>query len=175
MTTTALTLPLIERCIAGDDAALARLYGAIARPVLSVATNLLGDPIAAEDVLHDVYIKAVRHLPRWQKQGEVTTWVYRIAVNECLSWRRKLSWRVKRLAQAEAESRGRSAYQGGEERILAKDFLASLDERTRAVVILKYVEGLTFEEIATIVERPVGTLKSVASRALKEGAKRLER
>ncbi len=166
----------IDKCIEGDSRALANFYKEIAKPVLSVAFNILGDKSLAEDVLHDVYLKSISKLSSWDRRSKVNTWVYQIAVNECLRLKRRWqSWR-KIEARITEESSGDFSQQPSQaNRQLARRFLDVLDPKTRAIIVLKHVEGLSFEEVSEVMNLPVGTLKSISSRALKKEARRLER
>lgn len=165
--TNTLSPGLLARCKDGDAPALERLYREIARPVLSVATNILGDVGEAEDVLHEVYLKAVANLDGWDQRSAFGTWIYRITVNECLTLKRRLKTRIKHLVRLGHEAEGRAVSPRGENAVAVSRFLRDLDERTRTVVVLKYVEDLTFDEIAAVLGEPVGTLKSLASRAMR--------
>jgi RNA polymerase sigma-70 factor (ECF subfamily) len=164
----------VDKCIAGDHVALKLFYQQIAGPVLSVAFNILGDKALAEDVLHDVYIKSIANLEKWDKKSKINTWVYKIAINECLGFRRRCQrWlRIEKTLSEGAQSTAPVDYESMQ---IAENFLFSLNDKTRAIVVLKHVSGLSFDEISRVMSMPEGTVKSICSRALKREAKRLEK
>jgi RNA polymerase sigma-70 factor (ECF subfamily) len=163
----------LAHCQAGNRDALRDFYHSISGLVLGVATSILGDKAQAEDVLHDVYLKALSRLGQWKGEGNINSWIYRMTVNECLSIKRK--WKRFLGVQSKVESISkRSEDPRGPNQVMASEFLRQLPARTRAIIVLKYVEDLSFEEVAQIMEIPVGTAKSIASRAIKQGAKRYE-
>src|SRR5580765_4311507 len=87
---------LIQRCVAGDEAACAELVAAHQRTVFNLAFHLLGDRDEALDVSQEVFLRVFRTLSRFRGQSALRTWIYRIAVNQVRN--RQRWWRRRRRA-----------------------------------------------------------------------------
>ena len=135
--------------------------------VLKFAAVLTGDRGLAEDVVQEVLARAIA---RWQTISRLDcpeAYVRRMIVNEYLSWRRR-SWRLV-LSGAGTDLTGRSVPDpaaGSAERDAIFAELAKLPLRQRAVLVLRYYEGLSDQEIAEVLGCRPGTVRGYASRAL---------
>ena len=137
--------------------------------------RLCGNADDAAELLQEALIAAYRGLASFQRQASFYTWVYRIAVNQVFSSRRRQKLptvsadRVGANGMELADDRPRG---GPDRRLIAEDrhrlieaALAELAEDFRAVVVLKEIEDLKYEEIAEVLEIPVGTVRSRLHRA----------
>jgi len=169
---------LIQRCAAGDDTAFAELVAEHQRMVVQLAMNLLGDRDEAMDLSQDVFIRVFRTIGQFRGQSALRTWIYRIAVNQARNrhrfWRRRRrSDQVSIDAHVEAHGEFRCGAESGPDRILAQKELAArlqgaldalpFDQRT--AIVLREVDGLSYEEIAFSLGVAVGTVKSRLTRA----------
>jgi RNA polymerase sigma-70 factor (ECF subfamily) len=169
---------LIQRCAAGDEAAFAELVAEHQRMVVQLAMNLLGDRDEALDLSQDVFIRVFRTIGQFRGQSALRTWIYRIAVNQARNrhrfWRRRRrSDQVSLDAHVEAHGDFQSGAESGPDRILAQKELAArltaalnalpFDQRT--AVVLREVDGLSYDEIAFSLGVAVGTVKSRLTRA----------
>src|SRR5262245_9291867 len=169
---------LIQRCADGDEAACADLVAEHQRMVVQLAINLLGDRDEALDLSQEVFLRVFRTIHRFRGQSSLRTWIYRIAVNQARNrhrfWRRRHRADQVSLDQ-HIESHG-EFLSGGEttpDRVLAQKELAEqlknaldglpFDQRT--AIILREVDGLSYEEIAYSLGVAVGTVKSRLTRA----------
>lgn len=111
-----------------------------------------GQQADAEDLTHDVFIKVQSNIDRFRGQCDIFTWIYRIAVNECLHFLR----RKKHNERLEDLPEHRLLVEGPEKKIDARLALEEIfklfDERTRALVFMVYLEGMTQEEAADALE-----------------------
>ncbi len=169
---------LIQRCAAGDDSAFAELVAEHQRMVVQLAMNLLGDRDEAMDLSQDVFIRVFRTIGQFRGQSALRTWIYRIAVNQARNrhrfWRRRRrSDQVSLDAHVEAHGDFQCGAESGPDRILAqkelaarlKDALDALPFDQRTVVVLREVDGLSYDEIAFSLGVAVGTVKSRLTRA----------
>jgi len=128
--------------------------------VSRTAAGILGSADAAEDVAQQVFIKVWQKLPT-VRASSFDSWLYRITVNAAIDTLRRqpaaepLSAQIASLARSPEESTVQFSEQ---ERVRAA--VAQLPERTRAALILREYEGLSYKEIATMLEIPVGTVMS---------------
>jgi RNA polymerase sigma-70 factor (ECF subfamily) len=169
---------LVQRCAAGDETAFAELVAEHQRMVLQLAINLLGDRDEALDLSQDVFIRVFRTIGQFRGQSALRTWIYRIAVNQARN--RHRFWRRRHRAEqvsldVHVATHGdiRCAADSGPDRILAQKELAArlqgaldalpFDQRT--VVVLREVDGLSYEEIAFSLGVAIGTVKSRLTRA----------
>jgi RNA polymerase sigma-70 factor (ECF subfamily) len=169
---------LIERCAAADEAACAQLVAEHQRMVVQLAMNLLNDRDEALDLSQEVFLKVFRTIHRFRGQSSLRTWIYRIAVNHARNrhrfWRRRHRGDQVSLDQhIAAHGDFLSGADSIPDRVLAQKELATqlklaldalpFDQRT--AIVLREVDGLSYEEIAYSLGVAVGTVKSRLTRA----------
>ncbi|MBL9038872.1 MAG: sigma-70 family RNA polymerase sigma factor [Archangium sp.] len=140
---------------------LHELYSAYGGAVMSRCRYLLKNAAAAEDAMHDVFAKAVANESHFRREASPLTWLMKIATHHCLNLLRsaRAPWRdaYQHLQVARGED------QGGAEALEARDTvrraLGRFDEETQAAVVHYYVDDLTLEEVAALLERSVPTIR----------------
>jgi RNA polymerase sigma-70 factor (ECF subfamily) len=169
---------LVQRCAVGEDTACSELVGEHQRMVVQLAMNLLGDRDEALDLSQDVFLRVFRTIHRFRGQSSLRTWIYRIAVNQARN--RHRFWRRRHRADQVPLDQHIAAHgeflSDGEsipDRVLAQKELAAqlqqaldhlpFDQRT--AIILREIDGLSYEEIAFSLGVAVGTVKSRLTRA----------
>jgi RNA polymerase sigma-70 factor (ECF subfamily) len=126
---------------------LASLYGAHAAAVAGVCRRLLGDPSAAEDATHEVFLRVQRHLSRLPAAEEMRPWIYRVATNYCLN-------ELRNRARHEQDDLEEAALtdDGFHETFVTRDYAQSLLDglppRVRPIAWLAFVDGLCQDDIA---------------------------
>ena len=169
---------LIQRCAAGDEMAFAELVADNQRMVVQLAMNLLGDHDEALDLSQEVFLRVFRTISRFRGQSSLRTWIYRIAVNQARNrhrfWRRRHRGdQVSLDAHVATHGEFRSGAEAGPDRVLAQKELAARLEHAlgalpfdqRTAIVLREVDGLSYEEIAYSLGVAVGTVKSRLTRA----------
>ncbi len=175
---------LVEQVQAGDMAAFSRLVVKYQDRVLNTCWRLAGNLEDAQDLAQEAFLRALESIHSFRRQAGFYTWLFRIAVNLALSQRRRTSRRVQlslhdgdgpthprhqaarlaeRMAGTEPAPPVRLSAREREQMIM--DALAQLDDEHRAVVILRDIESCDYQQIAGILEIPVGTVKSRLHRA----------
>lgn len=169
---------LVQRCAAGDESAYAELLGQHQRMVVQLAMNLLGERDEALDLSQEVFLRVFRTIHRFRGQSSLRTWIYRIAVNQARNrhrfWRRRhRADQVSIDEHVAAHGEFVSSDDATPERVLARKELAErlqtaldrlpFDQRT--VIVLREIDGLSYEEIAYSLGVAVGTVKSRLTRA----------
>lgn len=162
----------------GDPAAFEEIVRAYQDRIYTLCRHLLGDSHDAEDAAQDTFVKAYRNLDDFKPEASLYTWLYRIAVNTCIDYRRKPFFEslFKRSGEGEELTIDPAADSPSPERLYeSKEMgralqksLKRLSPKLRTVLILKEVEGLSYEEIAAVLEVSTGTVKSRISRAREE-------
>jgi len=169
---------LIQRCATGDETAFAELVGDHQRMVVQLAMNLLGDRDEALDLSQEVFLRVFRTIARFRGQSTLRTWIYRIAVNQARNrhrfWRRRhRADQVSLDAHVATHGEFRSSAASGPDRVLAQKELAvrlqhaldALPFDQRTAIVLREVDGLSYDEIAYSLGVAVGTVKSRLTRA----------
>jgi RNA polymerase sigma-70 factor, ECF subfamily len=169
---------LVARCAQGDEAACAELVNEHQRMVFQLAYHLLGNRDEALDVSQDVFLLVFRTLGRFRGQSQLRTWIYRIVVNQARNrqrwWRRRqISRQVSLDEHIAAHGDLAGTEQVSPDRMLAQKELAdrlwrALDRlpfEQRTVVVLREVDGLSYEDIAFSLNVTLGTVKSRLTRA----------
>lgn len=162
------TNPTTDDQVDPDD--LGRLVREFGEPIYRVALSVVRDPSMAEDVAQDTLVKAWLALPTFRGESSLKSWVLRIAHNTAVS-----SIRASRSVAMdpftfpeEATPADRSVEMRVESRRAMDDFtvaLGHLDELSRSVVVLREVEGLSYDEIADVLDVPLSTVKTRLMRA----------
>jgi RNA polymerase sigma-70 factor (ECF subfamily) len=170
---------LVQQCASGDEDACTRLVTDHQRMVYQLGLHLLGDPQEAADLSQEVFLRIFRTLAQFRGQSTLRTWIYRIVVNQASN--RQRWWRRRRRAQQVALDEHTAAHgelpesrsyampdQVLQQREIAGRVWQALDQLPfdqRAVIVLREIDGLSYEEIATSLGVAVGTVKSRLARA----------
>jgi RNA polymerase sigma-70 factor (ECF subfamily) len=171
---------VITACQQGDRHALRLLFEAYKDRVYSIALySLSGDESFAADVTQQVFLKLMTRIGQFRGDSEFTTWLYRLVVNTCMDERRKQR-RLVSLADFEVMTKSPQSrpqmteYAQHETATLVQDAIAELKPKLRLPILLKYIEGLSYEEIASVLGCSKGTVASRLNRAHKALARQLE-
>lgn len=157
---------LYDRALAGDSQAIAAIYDRHHQAVRAFATRLLGDPTAAEDLVHDVFVSLPKALKRWQQNSSLRTFLIGVAVNHARHHARSARRRraaLERLGKEPAPPPADSPEASFRQRELARALRRSLDRlplRQRVAFVLCEVEERTSVQAAAIVGVSEGTIRS---------------
>jgi RNA polymerase sigma-70 factor (ECF subfamily) len=132
-----------------SPAELEALYAQLAPAVFRRARRLLGRDADAWDAVQEVFVQLLRAGPKFRGEARPMTWVWRITTNICLN---QLRARRVREAHLEAVEEGTNTIAATETRQLLKKWMAELDERELAVATLLYLDGLTQDETADVLQ-----------------------
>lgn len=161
----------------GNGEAFGQLVERYKTKVFNLALSSTRDRTAADDLAQEIFIKAYYSLPKFQFKSEFGTWLYRVAVNHIKDYLRK---NKKKFAEISLEARGEKDLSAGIEdfrekkqteekrRELVQAALRSLPEKHRIILTLRDIEGLSYEEIASILGLSPGTVDSRLFRARKK-------
>ena len=170
----------LERLKAGDREAFARLVDETSGHIYRVAYQILGDEQDAEDVLQETYIKAFHSLPNFEGRSSLTTWLYRIAVNEALMMVRKrkpqtVSVEENNTFDPETESESMQIVDfcclpegellSSESRRFLDQAIQNLPDTLRVVFVMRDIEGLSIEETAEALGLSESNVKTRLLRA----------
>jgi len=158
----------------GDDIAFGNLVEAYQVPVYNLCYRMLGTPGDAEDAAQETFLKAYRHLKRYDPKRSFTNWLLSIASHHCIDRlrRRRIKW-----LSLEGEEVGPLAEQGlspegsavaGEQQASIKALLEELSPTDRSAVVLKYWYDMSYEEIAETLSLTQSAVKSRLHRARRE-------
>ncbi|MFL5725793.1 MAG: RNA polymerase sigma factor [Chloroflexota bacterium] len=158
---------LVRRAQHGDEEAFAALVPDVTSRLLGVAYRILRDPDAAEDATQQALLIAWRKLPTLREPERFDAWLYRLLVNACYAevGRRRVQLTPLRLLNDDAAVVD-STRQSVERDRLERGF-TRLSVAHRTIVVLRLSVGMSFEEIATTVDIPVGTARSRLHYALR--------
>ena len=169
---------LVAAAQAGDQGAFAQLVEANTGKIYSLTLRMTGNPEDAADLTQETFLNAWRGLPRFQGQSAFSTWLYRLASNACIDFLRRESRRPtlsmtvleedEESRQAEISDERWSPHQALERQELRDQLeqgLAAISPEHRQILLLRESEGLSYQEIARILELEEGTVKSRLARA----------
>jgi RNA polymerase sigma-70 factor (ECF subfamily) len=172
---------LIRRCQTESgparEAAFRELFETYKDRVFNLAGRLLSNPADAEDVSQEAFVTVFRKIHEFRFSSRFYTWLYRVVFNLCVDQRRRGSASALPTAASEegeallanvrdpAPAPSEQAAEGESRRNVVERALRRLSEPLRAVVILRYMEDLPYDEIADVLGISLGTVKSRLSRA----------
>lgn len=158
---------VVTRARAGDKRAFASLMERYGQPVLSLCYASTLDPADAEDLAQDVFLAAWRGLPRFRGESGFSTWLFTLTRNACVDRARRAATRP-RLATEREQQDIAALGDDGEPRRTAHailDAAAGLTPPLRQALLLRDVQGFSYDEIAAVQDVPIGTVRSRISAA----------
>jgi len=161
---------LVVRARQGDEVAFEQLVRRYQRYVFNVAYRVLGDYADAEDMAQEAFVRAWRGLSGFQGQARFTTWLYRIVHNLCLNRLPRLRQELLQTEPLEEVLASPAPslpdhYETQEQVAFLHTELARLPEKYRLVLTLRYLQHLSYDEIAVALNVPMGTVKTHIHRA----------
>jgi len=169
---------LIVACQRGDAGAFSQLFETYKDRVYSIALRFSGEPAAALDIAQDTFVKLLSRIGDFRGEARFDTWLYRMVVNSCLDHKRRGN-RIAPFVESLIDNL-RPARATALEDLLREEFeqnvqsvVARLPAEQRMVVILRYTEGLAYDEISEILHCSTGTVASRLNRAHKTLERRL--
>jgi RNA polymerase sigma-70 factor (ECF subfamily) len=180
----AATDALIERCLAGDQAAWNAIVERHWRKVFNVAYKFVGRHEEAEDLTQDIFLKVFRSLATFDRRANFQTWLISVSRNLCIDHYRSV--RKERdtidrdvdpnaLAPASAEATPERQLELRDRAAMLRKALDCLPATLRSAVVLRDIRELTYQEIAEKLDLPEGTVKSRINRGRAELARQLQR
>jgi len=169
---------VVEACQSGDDDAFRVLFETHKDRVYSIALRYAGDSAAAMDIAQDTFVKLLSSIQQFRGDSSFESWLYRMVVNSCLDYHR----RRRRFLPLMDDTFDvlRSSKEGALSEMLREEqaervqmVVAQLPEDQRIVVVLRYTEGRSYEEIADLLGCRRGTVASRLNRAHKALERRL--
>jgi RNA polymerase sigma-70 factor, ECF subfamily len=145
--------------------AFERLLGEYQHKVFRLAWSMLGNEALAEDTAQEIFIRVWKALPGFRAGSSVSTWLYAIARNACLT-AAKANTRRSTFTLEQARSMAARERPAPDERL--RDMVARLPEKYRQVITLFHMEERSYEEVARMLGMPMGTVKTCLHRARKE-------
>jgi len=177
---------LVARAVAADADAFAEIIRRWDRKIFALCFGMLGREDEARDAAQETFVSAYKSLARFRGEAKVSSWLHRIAVNQCLTTKRRQKVRPeeyfegdeygedKRFVASPRQAPSTTAEQTERLRIV-RQAVGSLPVDLRQVIVMKEFEDMTFQEISETLEVPLSTVKSRLYTALKQLRMKLER
>ena len=167
-------LILLKKAQKGDIAAFEKLVADNQTRIYNLCYRMTHNAEDAEDMAQEALLKAWRNLRKFNAKSSFSTWLYRIAVNTCLDKLRKNKAKLVSIQEMGesgrmiTDERSLHIQERSAEREQIKEAMKALPPKHRAIVILRDVQGYSYEEIADILQCPMGTVRSRLARARKK-------
>jgi RNA polymerase sigma-70 factor (ECF subfamily) len=162
---------LVKNIIAGDEQAFQHLVEKYQSMVFNTIYRYTGNADDVEDLAQDIFIKIWRSIATFKGRSKLSTWIYRITANHCLTYRRKYKRAPASLDAIMEQGAEPGAlainpdYETKHKVALVKEAIDRLPERQRLALILSQFEGKTYREIAKIMDISVSSVESLIFRA----------
>ena len=177
---------IVQRALTGDAEAFGEIVRRWERRIFALAYGMLGREEDARDATQETFLAAFRNLRGFRGEAKVSSWLHRIAVNQCITRQRQARVRSEAALEDEQDKDASSfatpvhyspsrVVEGRQETVAVRRAINSLPLELRQVVIMKEFEELTFREIADVLDLPLSTVKSRLYTAMKQLQMRLQR
>lgn len=169
---------LIKRFIEGDELVFSELLKRHKEKVRNIIYITLSNADGVDDIAQEVFITVYKHLKNFRFESQFTTWLYRITINKCKDHLRKKNIRSIFLPLKDEEPVFESIDENTDIKNIVRNTIATLPDKLRIPLVLKDLEGFSYQEIADTMGCEIGTVKSRifrAREALKKILKPLEK
>jgi RNA polymerase sigma-70 factor (ECF subfamily) len=177
---------LVERAVANDSDAFGEIVRRWERKIFALCFGMLGREDEARDACQETFIAAYKNLSKFRGEARVSSWLHRIAVNQCLTTKRRAKTRSEEFLYSEDGSEERAFVaaphhspakiaETSERTAVVRQAVKALPTDLREVIVMKEFEEMTFQEISDTLEIPLSTVKSRLYTALKQLRMKLER
>jgi len=177
---------LVELSVSGDADAFGEIVRRWERKIFALCFGMLGREDDARDAVQEAFISAYRNLKNFRGEAKVSSWLHRIAVNQCLTIKRRAKTRSEDFLDEDESAEDRTfvapahlsparTTEQSERLTLVRQAVQALPSELKEVVVMKEFQEMTFQEISETLELPLSTVKSRLYTALKQLRMKLER
>jgi RNA polymerase sigma-70 factor (ECF subfamily) len=177
---------MVERALSGDPEAFGEIVRRWERRIFALSFGMLGREEDARDATQETFLSAFRNLRGFRGEAKVSSWLHRIAVNQCITRQRRAKVRSETPLEDEAEKNAAvfalpaevspaRAAEYGQISVAVRKAVIALPPDLRQVVVMKEFEDLTFQEISDVLGVPLSTVKSRLYTALRQLQMRLQK
>ncbi len=178
---------LVTLALSGAEEGYRQLVARFERPIFSILMRVVRDPALAEDLAQETFVKAFRHLARFDRERKLASWLFKIAHNTAIDHLRRKQLTVVPLERgkdeaglAPADVAAAPETEHPDRVAMHHDLTAGIESALgtlrpayREILLLRFQESLSYEEISEVTSLPMGTVKVQLHRARKQLAKQL--
>lgn len=162
---------VIRKAIRGDLDAFQEIYNEFSKPLYNLVLKMMKHPQEAEDIVQDIFVHLFRKLRQYRFESAFSTWIYRVSVNHCLNVIKQRNRRTEKSRELASESVVMSIVDLDEKldwsvsKEVVTKTLYELPDHYRMVLLLRYYQEFSYDEIASILGKNLNTIKTWIRRA----------
>ncbi len=172
---------IFQRAADGDHYAFKHIYDAYRDHVYNLTYYMLGNENDAYDVSQEIFLKLFTSIDQFKHESEFSTWFYRVSINACLDHMRKANrLKTRYVNHTETDSFADTSTEPVDSLVLRNQIntdiekaIQTLSPKLRSVMVLRYIDGLSYEDISKILNCSLGTVSSRLNRGYKSLGKAL--
>lgn len=165
-------LKWVREVLAGDKQAYAHIINKYKNPLYATILRMTRNTQDAQDYVQDAFLKVYDQLDKYKETGSFSSWLFRIAINSCMDEFRKKRYHSVPIdfleEQATGEGQPEIIFMKKEKYLQLERLLATLPEDERLIILLRYANDLSYEEISEITKIPLSTVRNKLHRAKKK-------
>ncbi len=162
----------IDEILSGNKHAYTNIINKYKNPLYATILRMIKNPQDAQDLVQEAFIKVYQQLGKYDGKGAFSSWIYRVAINHCLDELRKKKYKFQQLEIQESHAKNPNhpevIFMKKEKNRQIERLIATLPEDERIIILLRYVNELSYSEISQIVEIPISSVRNKLHRAKKK-------
>jgi len=162
----------IQQVLAGDKQAYAHIINKYKNQLYATILRMTKNPQDAQDLVQDAFIKVYRNLDKYDASGSFSSWLYRVAINHCMDEFRKKRYSMTQIEIDEERvvepNHPELVFLKKEKSRQLERLIATLPEDERLIILLRYVNEISYEEISEVMGVPLATVRNKLHRAKKK-------
>ncbi|WP_313893028.1 RNA polymerase sigma factor [Psychrobacillus sp.] len=162
----------IKEILLGNKQAYAHIINKYKNPLFGTILRMTKNPHDAQDLVQEAFIKVYDQLDKYDKKGSFSGWLYRVAINHCMDEFRKKRYKMKQVEIDEEKvvhvNHPEVIYLKNEKSRQLERLIATLPKDERMIILLRYVNELSYSEISELVEVPLSDVRNKLHRAKKK-------
>ena len=162
----------IQEVLAGNKQTYAHIINKYKNPLYATILRMTKNPHDAQDLVQEAFIKVYQQLGKYDNTGSFSSWLYRVAINHCMDEFRKKRYKMKQVEIDEGTvvnaDHPEVIFLKKEKSRQLERLIATLPEDERMIILLRYVNELSYQEISELVDAPLSTVRNKLHRAKKK-------
>lgn len=169
----------VQEVLAGNKQSYAQIINKYKNPLYATILRMTKNPHDAQDLVQEAFIKVYQQLGKYDETGSFSGWLYRVTINHCMDEFRKKRYKMKQVeidegTMVSADTPELIFFKNEESRRL-ECLIATLPEDERVIILLRYVNELSYDEIGEVVNAPLSTVRNKLHRAKKKMREAIKR